>query len=102
CKLLRLTGRHWPAHRWQLYLYNCAARLGVARRDFATVLLHNSIADAQAQAGALAHTLRRIERLENPAWFLDAGARILEFHMHPVDLGKHSHLEAPLLRALLC
>ena len=50
------------------------------------MLFDNAIADAQAEAGAFAHTLSGIERIENAIWLFDARAGILELGNHTTFL----------------
>jgi len=65
------------------------------------VLFHDSITDAQSQAGPLADALRGVERLKDARRLFDTGARVLNLNVDPVVLGKDGHLHSALTRTLV-
>src|ERR1700687_356488 len=62
----------------------CAVRIRVARANLSAVLLHNAVADAQPESGALADTLGGIERIEHAPRLGCSRSTVLNFHHHAV------------------
>src|SRR5262249_44393373 len=88
----RLGGFGMSAAR-QAHLNHRPAGLAIPRGNISAMLLDDAVADAQAQARALAHALGGVERIENAVGLLDAGTGILELGDHIPFLGVDSYLQ---------
>ena len=69
--------------------------LPVARHDFSAMFLDDPVADAQPQAGALAHRLGGIEGIENSAGVLDSRTAVIELHAHVSVFLEATHFQHP-------
>src|SRR5215469_6429414 len=82
--------------RGQTNFYDRAAGFGVARGNFSAMLLDDSVANAQAQASALAHALGGIKRFEDSMWLFQPGAGILKLDDYFFLCRLHQNLQAAL------
>src|SRR5467141_3364009 len=74
-QFLRREGRQ---NSRQFHAENRTPFLPVVAENFSAMLLNDTKANAEAQAGALANRLRRIERIENAMGVLEAGTTVGE------------------------
>src|SRR5208282_530162 len=68
---------------------------GVMRRNITAVLLHNSVADAEAKPGALANILGGIKRIENSLGVLDSGPVIGKLRGHKAVVARNANPQLP-------
>ena len=69
--------------------------------DVTPVLFHDTVADAEAESGSLAHALGRVERVKDVLRILDSRSGIVEFRADLAMLAEDPNLYCATLFAFL-